>query len=68
MFKFKNREKANKVKKVISMIPNISDDKLKRWFELSDSNIQLRNPDDEDKKLYKELELELNKRGYKFVS
>lgn len=68
MFKFKNREKANKVKKVISMIPNISDDKLKHWFELSDSNIQLRNPDDEDKKLYKELELELNKRGYKFVS
>lgn len=68
MFKFKNREKANKVKKVISMIPNIPDDKLKHWFELSDSNIQLRNPDDEDKKLYKELELELNKRGYKFVS
>lgn len=64
--KFHVRKKKLKVDKVISMLPNISDDKLKRWFELSDANIQLRNPDNEDKRLNKEIESELNNRGFKF--
>lgn len=67
MFTFKRKlSKKNKVNQVISMLSGLSEKKLKYWFELSDSNVQLRNPDKEDLRLHRELEEELNRRGFIF--